>query len=165
MLRQLLLLPCLAPLLAVLLVAALNPRPAINLRLLIWSSPALPLGMWLALAAGGDGMLSALGTGLALRGSSPGLQRQVRRPAAGRQAAPEPWEPAAPSPAAGAGPGRPAGEPSPTVEVPYRVIRRGRPTPERSAREASRVPVTATASGGMASSGDDGWDQPLPEDW
>ena len=50
-LRRLLLVPLLAPLVAVLLVGALNPRPAHSLRLLVWSSPALPIGVWIMVAA------------------------------------------------------------------------------------------------------------------
>jgi hypothetical protein len=50
-LQQLLLIPLLAPLLAVLLLGAINPRPQVALRLLVWTSPALPLGAWIAAAA------------------------------------------------------------------------------------------------------------------
>lgn len=171
MLRQLLLIPFLAPLLAVLLVGAINPRPAVSLRLLVWSSPALPLGVWIMLAAAGGGALSALGSGLALRGSGSGLQRQVRRPA------PEAWEPAteqewqpgstqaaaaaSATAAATAGPGRPPGEPSPTVEVPYRVIRRGGAT---SASTAPRAATTTPAAPATSAAGD-GWGQPASEEW
>lgn len=158
LLRQLLLIPLLAPLLAVLLVGAINPRPAVSLRLLVWSSPTLPAGVWMMLAATGGGLLSALGTGVALRAGSPlGLQRQVRRPA---RESPEPAAAAAPArddrttPMPSAGPSRAAGEPSPTVEVPYRVIRRGRPAP---APAGSAETVTAAVG--------DGWDQPSGDDW
>ena len=48
MLQRILLLPLLSPLLAVLLVSAINPRPGVSVRLLTWSSPAWPLGGWLA---------------------------------------------------------------------------------------------------------------------
>jgi uncharacterized integral membrane protein len=174
-LRQLLLLPLLAPLLAVLLVGAVNPRPAVNLRLMIWTSPALPLGVWMMLAAGGGALLSALGTGLALRAPGPGLQRQVRRPA-GSGRSPEPWEAAAPpsgtapppfNAAVGAGPSRAAGEPSPTVEVPYRVIRKGRPGPGHQSREpvAATTVSAPTTAAATAGGGADGWDQPLSDDW
>ena len=161
MLRQLLLIPLLMPLLAVLLVGAINPRPAIQLRLLIWSSPALPVGVWMMLAAGGGGLLSALGAGLALRGPAPSLVRQVRRPVEPGWEQPQErswasWN----AKAASAGPSRAAGEPSPTVEVPYRVIRRGSPAaPAPTAGETtSRATASATAAG-------DGWDQPLSDDW
>jgi uncharacterized integral membrane protein len=150
-LRQLLLIPLLAPLLAVLLTGAINPRPAISLRLLVWTSPALPVGVWLMLAAGSGGLLSALGTGLALRSGGPGLQRQVRRPAEpGAWWGAEAAKPPPPPPSAG--PGRAAGEPSPTVEVPYRVIRRGRPAGHQ--QPAATTPATG-----------DGWDQDPSDDW
>ncbi len=154
-LRQLLLVPLLAPLLAVLLIGAINPQPAIRLRLLVWSSPALPLGVWLMLAGGGGGLLSALASSLALRGVGPGLQRQVRRPAPGggwREAE----EPLPPPPAPAAGPSRAAGEPSPTVEVPYRVIRRGKPANRQ--QPAAAATTAATGQG-------DGWDQPPSDEW
>jgi uncharacterized integral membrane protein len=159
LLRQLLLIPLLAPLLAVLLVGAINPRPAVSLRLLIWTSPTLPAGVWMMLAATGGGLLSALGTGVALRAGSPGsLQRQVRRPA--RENREPAAEAAAPhrraATAASAGPSRAAGEPSPTVEVPYRVIRRGRPAPAPAG--------SAEADAGAAAVGD-GWDQASGDDW
>lgn len=85
--RRLLLLPLLAPLAAVLLTGALNPRPMVSLRLLVWQSPALPLGVWLAAAAGVGAGLSGGGAALALGQASPPLRRQVRRGAA----EPEDW--------------------------------------------------------------------------
>ena len=72
-------LPLLAPLVAVLLTGALNPRPAVALRLLTWTSPALPLGTWLAAVAATGAALSGGATALALRESGPGMRRQVRR--------------------------------------------------------------------------------------
>jgi hypothetical protein len=80
LLRRLLLLPLLAPLLAVLLVGALNPRPWVGLRLLIWRTPEWTIGSWLALAAGGGGALSAAATALALQAGSTGPRRQLHRP-------------------------------------------------------------------------------------
>jgi uncharacterized integral membrane protein len=143
-LRQLLLLPLLAPLLAVIVIGALNPKPAVSLRLLTYTSPPLPIGVWMMLAAAGGGLLSAGATGLALRSGSGNLhQRQVRLPLGSEStwaAWPAPansesppagpnrqdWtskEPQRSEPVA-AGPSRAPGEPAPTVEVPFRVIRR-----------------------------------------
>ncbi|QVL53998.1 MAG: hypothetical protein KFB97_06720 [Cyanobium sp. M30B3] len=159
-LRQLLLLPLLAPLLAVLVVGALNPKPAVRLRLLTLTSPSLPIGVWMMLAATGGGLLSAGATGLALRAGNPGgTRRQVRLPLDAEPAWSEPaaWtsgnprsadqrraadETSAPQGRASgaAAPSRAPGEPPPTVEVPFRVIRK--PTDQQ--------PV-----GGPA---DDGWD-------
>lgn len=47
--RRLLVVPLLSPLLAVLLVAALNPRPQLAFRVLTWTTPQAPLGLWLSL--------------------------------------------------------------------------------------------------------------------
>ncbi|CAK6693806.1 hypothetical protein VB716_05845 [Synechococcus sp. CCY9201] len=191
LLRRLLLLPLLAPLLAVLVVAALNPRPPLRLRLLLWVSPPLPSGLWLATAGLAGAALSATATALALRGGSSGptaaesppfaARRRSRTGAeagseswsegAGRQ---EPWD--APPPGT-AGPGRSPGEPPPTVSVPYRVVRQGSATAQATTTTAARAAWTAepraaaSRSAGPASSdgssadlGD--WGTPPPgEDW
>jgi hypothetical protein len=178
LLRQLLLLPLLAPLLAVMLVGALNPRPLVSLRLLTWSSPALPIGVWMLLAAAGGGLLSAGSTSLALRaGRGPGKTspRQVRRPLWERE--PEVPQPQAPTwsspPPPTAGPSRPPGEPAPTVAVPFRVIRRG----DRAAASATAGvgstqatrPTQATPSWASTAPSSDqpagDWDQPVGDDW
>lgn len=137
-----------------LITGALNPAPSLSLRLLIWQTPTLPLGGWIASTAAMGAALSAGGTALALRQSSgPSLRRRVRREA-GREEIwddedfrqgswreaqpfsgaerPKRWpreEIASPSqpwqPVVDAGPTRAPGEPAPTVSVPYRVIRQG----------------------------------------
>ena len=151
MLRRLLLLPLLSPLLAATVLGALNPTPVLSLRLLTWTSPALPLGAWISAAALGGAVLSGAGTSLALRPPVAALRRRVRL----ERAAPG-WEATAPeqggnrrhSPSPGrAARGRGAdptesygrgsgasefaatptpapGEPLPTMTVPFRVIRR-----------------------------------------
>jgi len=188
LLRRLLLLPLLAPVLAVLVIGALNPRPPVRLRLLIWTSPPLPIGVWLMLASGGGALLSAGSAALALRESGPSLQRQVLRdvwpereaqaeprprpaPAWQRQPEPEP-EPVAAAPAS-AGPSRPPGEPAPTVAVAYRVIRRPAGQHAADAGHGGGPGAGSTArdqgDSGHGSSehgaGGDGW-APLPgEDW
>ncbi len=187
MLQRLLLLPLLAPLLAVLLVAALNPRPSTSLRLLIWSSPALPIGAWLALAAGGGAALSASLTALALQ-----PQRQERGLGAA-DVGPEPWERMAEPPrraspdrestvapaawtTGGAGPERGPQDPSPTVAVPFRILRRGhsgqgeRTHTGRTGATTTSGPVAANSTAKAAASeraGQDGegWDIPLSDDW
>ncbi|MFO8238654.1 MAG: hypothetical protein R6U00_10505 [Prochlorococcaceae cyanobacterium] len=191
LLRRLLLLPLLAPLLVVLVIGAVNPRPPVRLRLLIWSSPPLPIGVWLMLASGGGALLSAGATALALRGAEPGLQRQVvrelwpdrepepkrtREPMSGPAWPPEP-EPAAAAPPS-AGPSRPPGEPVPTVAVAYRVIRRPASTAaspvaaqaQAAAPASRRAPdrsadraVDRAADGGPGDG--DGWDPGPGEEW
>jgi hypothetical protein len=205
LLQRLLLFTLLTPLLAVLALAALNLSPAVSLRLLIWTSPALPLGSWLALAVGGGGLLSAAATSAALQ-SSVAARRQVRlkAEAPGRRQESATWDPAfsetagrettgrrsassqnlgretdtwndplATNPA----PTRPPGAPPPTVEVPFRVIRK--PVRAASASPDSQTPQAAATnanpsanarasdSASANTSGCDGWDQSLPEqeDW
>ena len=199
LLQRLLLFTLLTPLLAVLALAALNLSPTVSLRLLIWTSPALPLGSWLALAVGGGGLLSAAATSAALQ-SSVAARRQVRlkAEAPGRRQESAAWDPAlsetagrettgrrsassqnlgretdtwndplATNPA----PTRPPGAPPPTVEVPFRVIRK--PVRAASASPDSQTPRSAATNAGANTSasantsGGDGWDQSLPEqeDW
>ncbi len=173
MLRRLLLLPVLAPLLALLIVAALNPRPATSLRMLTWRSPPLPLGLWIALAGGGGALLSAGAAGLALRQGSSSTARtaadsgrwpQERRSQErwqqerGHQESSEQadrperqplWEAQSPrgesSHAGGisAGGSRAPGEPPPTVSVPFRVVRRGAVADPASAAASAPRPRAA----------------------
>ena len=195
LLRQLLLLPLLAPLLAVLLVGAVNPKPQLRLRLLTWTSPALPLGVWLMLAGGGGAALSAAATSLALaqgmgaQAAPSAARRQVRRPAGPSWS---PWreddnasrtEATANGPSdpgdgwPGAGPSRSPGEPAPTVEARYRVLRRpargsagqassgaagAEPAPSTSAARASANGSTAATAAATIS---DDWGQALSGDW
>ena len=92
LLRRLLLLPLLAPLLAVLLVGAINPKPWVGMRLLIWRTPEWTIGSWLALAAGGGGALSATATALALQAGGASNRRQLHRPVPeGRSRRAWPW--------------------------------------------------------------------------
>ena len=174
MLQRVLLVPLLTPLLAVLLVAAINPRPSVAVRLLIWTSPALPLSAWLAAAAGLGAGVSSLGTALALQGAGRGItpRRQVRRPGFWNDAEPEvprqseerpeqePWdrgpkdvEPT-PNQASWAGPSRGASEPAPTVSVPFRVIRK----PRSAAAAAPSSPAAPTVV-------NDDWGSASNDDW
>ena len=174
LLQRLLLLPLLAPLLVVVLVGAINPRPQVALRLLTWTSPTLSIGLWLSIAAGGGAAISAAATGLALR-LGPGARVQPTGRQANRQAqrqtgrptnqATEPHDeiwPEGVSPAKGpsrspfqAGPSRAPGEPAPTVAVPFRVIRK--------AQTASAPPPHAPEA--KATAVGDGWDQAASDDW
>lgn len=191
MLRRLLLLPLLSPLLALLVVGALNPQPGLSLRLLTWSSPALPLGAWIALAGAGGAALSAGATALALGEGGAPLGRQVRR-RMGPQGR-EPWEEepleerepsgrrrwreAEPEPPAqdtrapawvDAGRSRAPGEPAPTVAVPFRVIRRGsapqQAEPQRPARRAWTPAPSREPMAEPVAAGDD-WGAAASDDW
>jgi uncharacterized integral membrane protein len=186
-LQRLLLLPLLAPLLAVLLVAALNPTPSSRLRLLIWTSPALPIGAWMALAASGGAALSAGLTALALQPAERRLRRQTRQ-AAPAYADREPWDTMAEASARGrhpggrqgqdsapgtvptAGPERGAQDPPPTLSVPYRILRTGSghgvtPEPVPAAGVSRATPAGGGTAAATAASGDDGWDTPPSDDW
>ncbi|CAK6695107.1 hypothetical protein I1E95_01895 [Synechococcus sp. CBW1107] len=170
MLQRLLLLPLLAPLLAVLLVAALNPTPASRLRLLIWTSPALPIGVWMALAASGGAALSAGLTALALQqpGDLPLRRRSVQATGGGDRREPEPWDdrpergdgPAQQQPTSWyAGPERSPQDPPPTLSVPFRILRTGRGGAPASA------PAGATATATPAQGDAKGWETPPSDDW
>ncbi len=165
MLQRLLLLPLLAPLLAMLLVAALNPTPASRLRLLIWTSPTLPIGVWMALAASGGAALSAGLTALALQqpGDQP-LRRRSVQATGGDRREPEPWDdrpeprsrPARQQPTSWyAGPERSPQEPPPTLSVPFRILRTG----------SGGAPATATATATPVHGDAEGWDTPPSDDW
>ncbi len=172
LLTRLLLLPLLSPLLAVLLIAAVNPRPWVALRLLTWTSPAWPLGGWLASGVAVGAGISAAGAALALQTQPTALRprRQVRRGADGdrepvwgeQRSEPEP-PPSRSAPerpqrrsTPWAGPSRSASDPPPTVSVPFRVIRRG----------SAKAPQAATSGGGGTTnpSAED-WNAPADDDW
>ena len=159
--RRLLLLPVMAPLVAVAALALLNPRPAVALRLLTWTSPALPIGSWLAIAVAGGGLMSAAATSAALQ--TPGsLRRQVRvGTSAPRSQEPEPIRRNARPEGratATAGPQRPPGAPPPTVEVPFRVIRKGSSSSNPPEPAAAPPAPVANAVG-------DGWSEVPGDDW
>ena len=162
LLTRLLLLPLLSPLLAVLLIAAVNPRPWVALRLLTWTSPAWPLGGWLATGLAVGAGMSAAGTALALQGQPASVRprRQVRRGATDRESDPAPRQSPRSAPGAGpwAGPSRSASDPPPTVSVPFRVIRRPKAA---SAAAAATTPAGPSTSAPQ----DDGWDSPDQDDW
>jgi len=187
-LRRLLLLPLLAPLLAAVLVGALNPRPSVSLRLLTWSSPSLPIGAWIAAAAGAGAALSGGATALAIGEAGGALRRRVSRRQGSAAAEPawrgEVWDefpsreaaqtpprrarqsqPVEGPPAWGAGPSRGPGEPAPTVAVPFRVLRRGEGigmAPEEPARQATRQ---RSAPEPVAVAADDDWGAAERDDW
>lgn len=194
MLRRLLLLPLLSPLLAAAVLGALNPTPRLSLRLLTWSSPALPLGAWIAAASVGGAVLSGAGASLALRPPAAALRRRVRleraapgweaswpqeggqrrhSPSRGRHAnggGPDPAQGYAPgsraSEATAAAPTPAPGEPLPTMTVPFRVIRRG---------DGARVDAAPAEVAGpwsrspgakpQAPAQRDDWNSPADEDW
>ena len=176
MLQRLLLLPLLAPLLLLLLLAALNPRPTVAMRVLIWRLPSLPLGAWIALAGGGGAALSAGFTALALRQRASPRTPPAQAPQARRQeraAAPSRGEVPFSPPAGFSGPERAPQDPLPTISVPFRVIRRGSaagsgpgptPPPPPGSHGWGMEPNQPAAAGPVATAAE-GWEDALTDDW
>ena len=143
--KRWLLVPLVLPLAAALAVALLNLRVPARLRLLIWTSPPLPLGTWVLIAAGGGAAAAAL-AGLSAPGALPRQpetwdeprRRRTRRPAdtpeepLDSSEAQQPFE--APEAATQAPPERSPHEAPPTVAVPFRVVQRSASAPASSTR-------------------------------
>ena len=190
LLQRLLLLPLLSPLLAVMLLGALNPRPWVALRVLTWTTAAWPLGAWIGGAAAAGAALSAAAAGLALQTEpAPLLGRRQVRSGRDEQGDDEPWTQTRPEPSEAAearqspwgnwaGPTRAAADPPPTVSVPFRVIRKGRGTAAAATGSSASAPSTPQSSPVSSSSGSgaaratstatavgDGWDTHANEDW
>ncbi len=174
--QRLLLIPCLSPVVLMLLIASLNLGQASSLRVLTWRLPPLPIGAWIAVATVLGSGVSAVG-GLAMVTSRPVLRREVRRPVTGpdvqeplpreqphqaRQAQPTPW------------PERDVRDPAPTVSVPFRVVHRGNqanatPTQGKDSSpiqpREQRAHSSAADAGGTAGADPDDWNQQIGDDW
>ena len=174
--QRLLLIPCLSPVVVMLLIATLNLGQASSLRVLTWRLPPLPIGAWIAVATVLGSSVSAVG-GLAMVTSRPVLRREVRRPATGpdvhepmpreqpsqaRPAQPTPW------------PERDVRDPAPTVSVPFRVVHRGNQATTSATQAADSNPIkpreqqanpsSADAGRGEGAEADD-WNQQIGDDW
>ncbi len=142
MFQRLLLIPCLAPLLAVLALSATNVGEKTRLRLLVWTTPPLPAGAWTALAGVGGAAGAAVAAFLVLPAERPlsrkrhsAVQPEVdkRGYAANESTTYESTTRSTTKP----GPERDIREPAPTVSVAYRVIQR--PSTEPQQPQASAV--------------------------
>ena len=127
--QRLLLIPCLAPLLGLLVLSATNVGDKTRIHLLVWTTPPLPVGVWTALA-GAVGAAGASVAAFLLMPTERPLSRQRRsavRPEFDQtgHTADEPTS----RPSANPGPERDLREPAPTVSVAYRVIQRSSPKP------------------------------------
>lgn len=147
---RLLLIPCLAPLLTVLVLSAANRTPVVQLKVLIWTSPALPLGAWTALAGTAGTALSGVAAVLMLPPRKRLQAERFSRGATSVDPATERVERSAPTTM----PERDIREPAPTVSVPFRVIQR----PARS------VDVPEARSDASSTPIDD-WEQDPNRDW
>ncbi len=174
--QRLLLIPCLSPVVLMLLIATLNLGQPSSLRVLTWRLPPLPIGAWIAVATVLGSGVSAV-AGLAMVTSSPVLRREVRRPATGHDVQeplpreqPHQARPAQPTP----WPERDVRDPAPTVSVPFRVVHRGNQanaTPTQ-ARESNPIqPREQHANSAANETGDgvganpDDWNQQIGDDW
>ena len=145
--QRLLLIPCLAPLLALLVLSATNVGDKTRLRLLVWTTPALPLGAWTALAAGGGAVGAALTAFMLLPANRP-LKRTQHSPFQPRfreEVPPAQDEEIRSS--ATPGPERDVREPAPTVSVAYRVVQRPSAEPgHRTTSPMGSSPARSTNS-------------------
>ena len=137
MFQRLLLIPCLAPLLALLVLSATNVGDKTRIRLLVWTTPPLPVGAWTALAGVGGAAGAAVAAFLLLPTERP-LRRKSHSPVQPEfnQTGYSANEPTTRF-TANSGPERDVREPAPTVSVAYRVIQRPSSVPQQ--REASAV--------------------------
>ena len=186
-LQKLLLLPCLSPLAAALVVAGFNLRQPTALRLLTWSSGRMPIGAWIALGAAGSALFTA-GAALTAGAAVAPLRRQVHRPIGWGGDAEPAWR-SGPEERFGAEhqsqatpstnptmvwPERDVRDPAPTVSVPFKVVKKGS-GPVRASSVSAR---SSDSSGSTANRPDrepvstpttelstDDWDQPLPGGW
>ncbi|WP_179949437.1 hypothetical protein [Synechococcus sp. UW179A] len=164
-LQRLLLIPCLSPLLLTLLVAGLNLGKIGSLRILTWELPNLPLGVWMAVAATSGAVLGSGGVLAAGSSNQQTLQREVRRPYTWQEETPEQnTERAATAAATMPWPERDLREPAPTVSVPFRVIRTGRPSKD-SVAESELKERAASKPAETSTTVTDDWNQPIPSDW
>ena len=156
-LRQLLLIPCMAPVLAVLILSVLNPGRSISIRILIWKSPAMPLGVWTAAGVSAGASIGAA-TALLLVPSGTTLRRKLRQPvhpAPGvdlpRQKPPDPnlLE-------------RDVRDPAPTVAVPFRIVQQPSAGTARHSSHSSPQPPRQARQQGTAS---DDWETEIDQDW
>ena len=164
LLLRILLIPCLAPLMAVLLLSMMHRGDPTRLRVLAWESPSLPIGAWTAMGAGGGALIGG-GIALLLRPSRLQLKRTLHQKSWTERSDDSNHQKQqsvrGPSP----GPERDLRDPAPTVAVPFRVIQR----PTRNSADKSRkpdagtAPVASTAMESSQSNGD--WGDDPARNW
>ena len=137
MFQRLLLIPCLAPLLAVMALSATNIGDKTRLRLLVWTTPPLPLGAWTALAGVGGAAGAAVAAFLVLPAERPLSRKRHSAVQPEHEERDYPASESTTRSTAKPGPERDVREPAPTVSVAYRVIQR--PSTEPQQPQASAV--------------------------
>ena len=167
-LQRLLLIPCLSPLLLTLLVGGLNLGKSGNIRILTWELPALPIGVWMTVAATTGAVLGSGGALSAVSGSNRrALQREVRRPYGGTA---QPSSHEEEFRAAGvkttiSWPERDVRDTAPTVSVPFRVIRTGQKAPTKRSVQAEAPSQDGSAQTVSKTLDPNDWDQALSDEW
>ncbi|MCY4172558.1 MAG: hypothetical protein OXF25_00465 [Cyanobacteria bacterium MAG CAR3_bin_5] len=143
-------------------------QPPRHLQLLTGTTPPLPIGGWLLLSSSLGATLGAATVGVLLR-TEPLPRRRWR------QAGPEdpPYgdeaddgvtgeEPDDPGPRYWGGAESSPGEPPPIMDVPFRVVRAARRTPDPSPSPPTSAPPTSAPA---ASRDDDDWQSSRSEGW
>ena len=140
MFQRLLLIPCLAPLLALLALSATNVGDKTRLRLLVWTTPPLPLGAWTALAGAGGAAGAAVAAFLVFPTDRPLSRKRYSAVEPEFEERGYPANESTTRSTAKPGPERDVREPAPTVSVAYRVIQRPSTEPRQSQASAVASP-------------------------
>lgn len=145
--RELLALPLLLPLAIALVVGLFNLSTPSRLKFLLWSSPTLPLGSWVMLAAGGGAAIGAAFSAASVLPRRRRLETQNQTESKANFKTQFQSEPAQQkrAPQSQAWPEQDPQAPAPTVSVPFKVVSR------------KQAPVSSQNPGD--------WDESIEADW
>lgn len=145
--RELLALPLLLPLAVALVVGLFNLSTPSRLKFLLWSSPTLPLGSWVMLAAGGGAAIGAAFSAASVLPRRRRLEAQNQTESKANSKTQFQSEPAQQkrAPQSQAWPEQDPQAPAPTVSVPFKVVSR------------KQAPVSSQNPGD--------WDESIEADW
>lgn len=145
--RELLTLPLLLPLAVALVVGLFNLSTPSRLKFLLWSSPTLPLGSWVMLAAGGGAAIGAAFSAASVLPRRRRLEAQNQTESKANFKTQFQSEPAQQkrAPQSQAWPEQDPQAPAPTVSVPFKVVSR------------KQAPVSSQNPGD--------WDESIEADW
>ena len=145
--RELLALPMLLPLAVALVVGLFNLSTPSRLKFLLWSSPTLPLGSWVMLAAGGGAAIGAAFSAASVLPRRRRLEAQNQTESKANFKTQFQSEPAQQkrTSQSQAWPEQDPQAPAPTVSVPFKVVSR------------KQAPVSAQNPGD--------WDESIEADW
>ena len=145
--RELLALPLLLPLAVALVVGLFNLSTPSRLKFFLWSSPTLPLGSWVMLAAGGGAAIGAAFSAASVLPRRRRLEAQNQTESKANFKTQFQSEPAQQkrTSQSQAWPEQDPHAPAPTVSVPFKVVSR------------KQAPVSAQNPGD--------WDESIEADW